>query len=267
MDKDSLFNLSGKNALVTGGGSGLGKEMALTLARYGANVAIADINPEGAQITVDEIIDVGRKSFNMTVDVTDYDQVQDTLKQLLATKEFGQIHVLVNSAGIAPRTLNGPFHDIWRKLIDVNLTGTYFCCLTVGAHMIENRSGSIINIGSMSASIINKWADEPGDPPVEKTAGYCAAKAGVVHLTRSLASGWAKYHVRVNSISPGYMNTPLLQGALQNPAIRQHMEDLIPMGRVGEPDELSGAVVFLASEASSYITGHDLIIDGGYTCW
>jgi NAD(P)-dependent dehydrogenase (short-subunit alcohol dehydrogenase family) len=152
-------------------------------------------------------------------------------------------------------------------LIEVNLTGTYFCCLAIGSHMIDHCSGSIINIGSMSASIINKWAGEPSDPPVERTAGYCAAKAGVVHLTRALAAGWAKYHVRVNSISPGYMNTPLLQRALHNPAIRQHMENLIPMERVGEPDELSGAVVFLASEASSYVTGHDLIIDGGYTCW
>jgi NAD(P)-dependent dehydrogenase (short-subunit alcohol dehydrogenase family) len=241
--------------------------MALTLARYGANVAIVDIDPEGAQRTVDEIHDIGRKSIHLTIDITEYEQVQAQVHQLLETKEFHQLHVLINSAGIAPRNVQGPFPEIWRRLLEVNLTGTYFCCLVVGGHMIDHRSGSIINIGSMSASIINKWAGEPSDPPIERTAGYCAAKAGVVHLTRALAAGWAKYHVRVNSISPGYMNTPLLQRALQNPAIHQHMENLIPMGRVGEPDELSGAVVFLASEASSYVTGHDLIIDGGYTCW
>jgi NAD(P)-dependent dehydrogenase (short-subunit alcohol dehydrogenase family) len=265
MEEANMFDITGKTALVTGGGSGLGREMALTLARFGAEVVIADLNFQAADAVKNEICALGRKSLSTIVNITSSDDVQKMIARVIA--ELGKIDILINSAGILARNVTGHDFEVWRKIIEVNLTGTFLVCSIVGEYMVKANRGTIINVASMSGSIVNKRADVQGEPGLPGTAAYCASKAGVKHLTKVLAAAWAANNVRVNSISPGYMNTAVTAKGTGNPLIRQNMEKMTPMGRVGEPSELKGAVIYLASDASSYVTGHDLVIDGGYTCW
>lgn len=251
----SLYELSNRKAIVTGAGQGLGQAMAMALAEAGADVVIADINIDTAQQTAAEIEKLGRKSLVVKMDVSKSDEINQAIDMVI--KEFGRIDILVNNAGINRRVPAEKMSETdWRKVIDVNLTGVFLCSQAVGREMIKQMNGKIINVASMSGMIVNKG--------ITQTA-YCAAKAGVILLTKTLAVEWAKYNIWVNSISPGWMRTSLVESEFI--ADKKRYQEIIedtPMRRFGEPKELGPAVVYLASEASSFVTGENLVIDGGY---
>lgn len=254
----NIFSLNEKVALITGGGRGLGKGMALALARAGADIIIADINYDNAQSVSKEIKKNGRNSTCIRVDITKKNQVK---KMILETvKVFNKLDILVNSAGIPGSRLPAPElikEEDARKFIDVMLLGTFFSCQEAAKQMIKQSRGRIINISSVSGVIVNKG--------LTGMAPYCAVKAGIVHMSRSLAADWAKYNITVNCISPGYMQTPATENIMDK---RKEMYlDQTPLNRIGLPEDLDGVVVFLASDTSSYITGHNLLVDGGITIW
>lgn len=253
----SMFDLTGEKAIVTGGGQGLGREMALALAEAGADVAVVQRRVEVSEQTAEEIRKLGRDSFAMKVDVS---KAEDVKNMVAAAKDrFGKIDILINNAGIAQHV---PAEDIteedWDTMIDIDLKGVFLGSQIVGREMIKQRKGSIINIASMSGFIVNH---------PQQQVHYNTAKAGIVMLTKGLAVEWAKYNIRVNAIAPGYIKTPLLAQDLGPGKIGEEWVKLTPMGRLGEPFELKGLALFLASKASSFMTGSTIVIDGGYTCW
>lgn len=252
---ENIFGLKNKVALIVGGGGELGKAMALGLAKAGADVAIADINSKAAEAVREEILALNRQSLGLEVDVTNSEMVNSMTDKVI--DKFGHIDILVNSAGVSRHI---PAHEMtdedWETVIKINLNGTFFCCRAVGIHMIKQKKGSIINIASMSGSITNKDS---------YNASYCASKGGVKMLSKQLAEQWARYNIRINSISPGYMRTQLAISYLDNPKNKKWIEMVSPMKRAGMPDELIGLAIYLASDASSFVTGEDVIIDGGWT--
>jgi NAD(P)-dependent dehydrogenase (short-subunit alcohol dehydrogenase family) len=247
-----LHDLSGCVVLVTGGGSGLGRAMAWGLACYGADCAIVDRDGGLARECAKEIeANLGRRAIAATADVSSEGDVERAVGQVFA--ELGRIDVLINNAG----------HNIRKPLIDyaceefdslhaVHVRGAFLLCRAVAPHMRDRRSGAIINI----ASIL-------GHVGAENVAPYAAAKASLVQLTKVLALELAPYNIRVNSIAPGYIDTPLTRQ--HAPQVRQRIIDTTPLGRFGEARELIGAALFLASDASSFVTGTSLIVDGGWT--
>ncbi len=249
-----LFSLKGKSAYVTGSARGIGKSIAFGLAEAGARVAVVDIDGETAEKTAGEITAAGYESFSLRIDVTRKDQVSDMVREVV--RRWGRLDVAVNNAG---KCLNAPGEKMteeeWDGVIDLNLKGVFLTTQAAGVAMIEQRAGSIINIASMSGQIVNH--------PQPQVA-YNASKAGVIMLTRSLAAEWAPHNVRVNSISPGYTGTEL---TLRMGNLFPKWIEFTPMKRLAEPDEMQGAAVYLASEASRFVTGHDLVVDGGYTLW
>jgi NAD(P)-dependent dehydrogenase (short-subunit alcohol dehydrogenase family) len=255
MDLLSSYELSNQKAIVTGAGQGLGRAMAIALAEAGADLAIADINAHTAKQTAAEIEKLGRKSLVVKMDVAKSDEVNQAVEKTI--KEFGRIDILVNNAGINRRVPAEQMSETdWRKVIDVNLTGIFLCSQAVGRQMIKQKSGRIINIASVSGMLLNRGVTQ---------VAYYAAKAGVILLTKALAMEWAKYNIRVNAISPGWMRTSLVESEFVTDIKRyQEIIEDTPMRRFGEPTELGPAVVYLASEASSFITGENLVIDGGY---
>jgi sorbose reductase len=248
----SLFDLTGKKALVTGGAVGIGRACAVGLAQAGADVAIVDLNEKTGAATAQEIRDMGRESLFVPCDVTDKNKVQAATAKVVAT--FGRLDIGVNNAGIAILGADEALEQAdWDKVIGVNLTGTFLCAQAQAQQMIRQSptEGKIINIASMSARIANC------------NASYDASKAGVVHMTKTLAVEWGCYNINVNCISPSYVLTPM--HASTPVAVRQHIRNATPMGHVERPEDLYGAIVFLASNASNYVTGHDLLVDGGHT--
>jgi NAD(P)-dependent dehydrogenase (short-subunit alcohol dehydrogenase family) len=254
----NLFDLSGRKALITGAGRGIGREIARTLAAAGADVAIAELDPATAEEAAAEIRSLGRRSVAVQCNVRDPASVNTAVAQTL--EHFGQIDILVNNAGIARWTkAEETADDDWLDVIDVNLNGVFWGCRAVASHMLARGSGVIVNIASMSGSIVNK--------PQPQTA-YNVSKAGVIMLTKSLAAEWAKRGVRVNSVSPGYIATEMTRRAVDTYSEWAAIwNEMTPVGRMGEPADVAHAVWYLASDASRYATGTDLIVDGGYTAW
>jgi len=253
----SLFDLTGRVALVTGAGQGLGQGMALALAEAGADVVVADLRQDTAEQTATEIQRLGRRALAIQADVAREPQVREMARRALAV--FGAIDILVNNAGISRHTASAlmPLAD-WQAVMDVNITGVFICCQAFAPGMIARNYGRIINIASMSGLIVNR--DVPQSP-------YYASKAGVIMLTKALAAEWGKHGVTVNAIAPGYMRTPLNEKFLADPTRAAQWESGIPLGRIGEPRDLAGTVIYLASAASSYMTGQTLVVDGGFTLW
>jgi NAD(P)-dependent dehydrogenase (short-subunit alcohol dehydrogenase family) len=249
------FSLQGKVGIVTGGGQGLGRVFCRAYAEAGADLVIAELNPQTGAEAAREIGALGRKALFIQTDVRQYASLQTMVGRALA--EFGRIDFLMNNAGIAHWCEAEKVSEAeWRNMLDVNLNGVFFCSQIVGRHMIERRQGSIINIASMSGIIVNT---------PQPQIGYNASKAAVIHLTKSLASEWARYNIRVNAIAPGYMSTPMARPFFEDPKYGGVWMEAIPMQRPGEPEELAGVAVLLASPASSYMTGSVVVIDGGYT--
>jgi NAD(P)-dependent dehydrogenase (short-subunit alcohol dehydrogenase family) len=251
----SLFRLDGEKALVTGGSRGLGREVSLGLAEAGADIAIVDRLAREGEETAALIEKLGRKAIVLEGDVSKEEDVKKTVQA--AVKEFGKIDILVCNAGIVSWA---PAEEMefkkWQELMDVNLNGVFLCCKWVGREMIKRKKGSIINVSSMSAYIVNV---------PQKQCHYNASKAAVVHLTKSLAVEWAPYNIRVNVVCPGYIMTPLLKEA--DKKLLDGWISICPQKRIPDPSELKGIFVFLASQASTYFTGSAIIADGGYSLW
>ena len=248
----SLFDLTGKKALVTGAAVGIGRACAVALAGAGADVAVTDVDERTGRKTAEEIKGMGRDSLFVSCDVTSKDQVQAMIREVAG--HFGRLDIGVNNAGIgilgADEELEQPD---WDKVIAVNLTGTYLCAQAEAQQFLRQQpvEGKIINIASMSATISNC------------NASYNASKAGVVQMTKMLAAEWGRYNINVNCLSPSYCLTPM--HASTPTIVRQRIRELTPLGYVERPEDLYGPVMFLASDASNYVTGHDLMVDGGHT--
>ena len=256
--RENIFELTGKVAIVTGGAQGLGLAMGQALANAGANLVIMDINLEKSKSEAEKIkTEYGVEALALQADVRKHKEVEEVVAKVV--ERFGKLDIFVNNAGICKNIKAEEMSlEDWQEVIDINLTGVFIGCQVAGRQMTKQGYGSIINIASMSGSIVN--VPQP-------QCSYNASKAGVMHLTKSLASEWAQHNIRVNSISPGYMKTAMTAETLKTDVAKDYWLYLTPMQRPGLPHELGGAVVYLASDASSFMTGADLIIDGGYTVW
>lgn len=252
MDK---FRLDGKVAYVTGAAQGIGEALATGLAEAGADVAVVDINLEKAEGTAKNIAEAtGRKTKAYAVDVTVAENAPKLVEQVVA--DFGGLHIAFHNAGMAH---NVPSEDLsvedWHRMINLNMHTVFFGTQAAGRYMLENGGGSIVNTGSMSGSIVNV-----PQPQIH----YNTSKAGVVHMPKSFGVEWADRGVRVNTISPGYIGTELLQSEELAP-LRDEWAGVTPQRRLGRPDELAGIAVYLASDASTHATASDFTVDGGYT--
>jgi NAD(P)-dependent dehydrogenase (short-subunit alcohol dehydrogenase family) len=250
------FRLDHRTALVTGAASGIGRAIAIGIAESGANVACFDLPGPGLDQVCEQIQAAGVRAIPVPGDVTDAGSTVDAVRH--AQSSLGALTLAVNSAGIAnaapAETMS---REQWQRMIDVNVTGVFLSCQAEGRAMLDNGGGAIVNIASMSGTIVNRGL---------RQAHYNAAKAGVIHLSRSLAMEWCVRGVRVNSISPGYTATPMNTRPEVAEQVRQFEADT-PLGRMATVDELVGPAIFLLSAASSFCTGVDLVVDGGFTCW
>jgi NAD(P)-dependent dehydrogenase (short-subunit alcohol dehydrogenase family) len=248
---NELFSLKGKIALVTGASRGLGQAMATGLAKAGASVAAADILDTSA--TVNDIRTIGTDSLKIKVDVTKHASIEKMVQKTI--KKFERIDILVNNAGIVRQGAAEKMTEKdWDDVIKVNLKGEFLCAQTVGAQMIKQQSGRIINIASVAGLFGSEGA-----------IAYCASKAGVILMTKALALEWAKYNITVNAICPGVIVTKMTDSYLKDKNFAQMIKTRVPLARPGTPDELIGTVVYLSSKASEYMTGHALVLDGGWT--
>jgi len=244
--------LDGKVAIVTGSGQGIGKAIAVTLAREGAKVVIADINEEAARDVAGEIRSSGGEALAIKVDVTNSYEVSQLVEQTLA--HFGKIDILVNNVGITKPSPTEQLSEAdWDRIITVNLKGTFLCCREVGKQMIKQKSGKIVSIASLAAH-----------KGLAYIAPYCASKAGIIGLTRELAVEWAKYNINVNTVSPSTTLSPILFKYFEEAGIdsKSHLK-WVPLARDNRPEDIANAVLFLASSDSYNITGEDIVIDGG----
>ncbi|CAB3394245.1 MULTISPECIES: SDR family oxidoreductase [Kyrpidia] len=251
-----LFDLTGKVAIITGGGRGLGREIALGYAEMGADVVLCSRRVENCEQVAEEVRALGRKALPLACNVAEPENVRRVVDESLRT--FGHIDILVNNSGASWGTpaVDMPL-DAWHKVMETNVTGTFLMSQAVGRHMIERgQGGRIVNIASVAGLV--------GSPPeVLDAVGYSASKGAIISLTRDLAVKWARYNILVNAIAPGFFPTKMSR------VILERNGDTIlrgtPLGRFGEEGELKGVAIFLASPASSYVTGHVLTVDGGST--
>ena len=246
------FSLEGKVAIVTGGSRGIGRAIALAFAEAGADMVVCSRALDGELGAVaEEIRGLGRRSLAVQADITRKDAVDNLVQR--AMDEFGVIDILVNNAGIIIRApLVEQSEEDWDRVIDINLKGCYLCSQAVGKRMIGQKKGNIINLASIRAVI-----------PFRGRASYCAAKAGVAMLTRVLALELAGYNIRVNAIGPGWVKTELNKSFWSDPKTLKQIEAEIALGRWAMPSEIANVALFLASDASSYLTGHTILVDGG----
>jgi NAD(P)-dependent dehydrogenase (short-subunit alcohol dehydrogenase family) len=256
-----LFHLEGQAAIVTGGARGLGRQMALALAEAGADVAICDLLLEDGQRVAAELTALGRRSFFAQVDVTRGDEIEAFVDQVVG--QLGKIDILVNNAGISSDglALEEEPDDAWGRMIDTNLSSMFYFGKRVARHMIDRGTGGvIINLASINSLVISNIAPRHNVP-------YCVAKAGVAQLTRGMAADWAPYGIRANAIAPGTMLTAQTAASRKYPEIVERIIANTPMKRYGEEAEIKGLVVYLASPASSFMTGSLVVMDGGTTIW
>jgi NAD(P)-dependent dehydrogenase (short-subunit alcohol dehydrogenase family) len=262
----NLFDLSGKVAVVTGGGGLLASEHAIALSGQGAKVVLADFNEEKCKQAVETLIKEGVSATAKFCDVTKKESWETLLQQVV--DEFGKVDILVNNAGFTNQSKsanfdasfeNFPLED-WNAIMNVNLTGAFLGCQVVGKHMLQNAKGSIINIASLYGVVSPNHKIYPGTG-ISQPVAYSVSKHGVVALTKYLATLWAEKGVRVNALTPG----GIFNG--HEGLFLERFKQLNPIGRMSDKTELRGGIVFLASDASSHVVGHNLIIDGGWTAW
>ncbi|WP_377888937.1 SDR family oxidoreductase [Alkalihalobacillus sp. R86527] len=253
MNVMELFNLTGKTAIVTGGGRGLGKQIAEGFAEAGANVVVCSRKLEACETVRDELEAMGVKSLAFECDVTNQEDIQRVVDE--TRKEFGGIDILVNNSGATwgASVVDMPL-QAWHKVMEVNVTGTFLFAQTVGKEMIKQKSGKIINIASVAGL-------GGADPRYMNAIGYNTSKGAVITFTKDLAVKWGEYNINVNAIAPGFFPTKMSQGLIE--AGGDKILDSTPLNRFGSEDDLKGAALFLASNASGYVTGDVLIVDGG----
>ena len=246
------FSLENKKAVVIGASRGLGKRMALILAEAGADVVVCSRCLEPLQKVAEEIRGVGREAYAIKCDITDISEIERLHRSVM--EKFSRVDILINVAGT---TIRKPSTEIteedWEKVARVNLKGMLFACRVFGKSMIENGGGKIINIASLNSFMA-----------LPRRTLYTITKTGVLGLTRSLAVEWGKYNINVNAIAPGYFLTEMTKPLFENRKWKEKLFQRIPFGRIGTPEDLDGAVIFLCSRASDYITGETLLVDGGF---
>jgi NAD(P)-dependent dehydrogenase (short-subunit alcohol dehydrogenase family) len=253
----TLFSLEGQVAFVTGAGSGIGQAIAIGLAEAGADVAcFGHASRGGLEDTADRIAGLGRKALVLQGSVKSEGELSAAIGQV--ERELGEVTIAINNAGIADAS---PAEDLslarWQRLYDVNVTGVFLSCRAEAQVMLPRRKGAIVNVASMSGSIVNRGLDQ---------AHYNSSKAAVIHMSKSFAMEWAGRGIRVNVLSPGYTATPMNRRPEVAEQVKVFERDT-PMGRMATPEEMVGPTIFLVSAASSFVTGVDLIVDGGFVCW
>jgi len=248
-----IFSLDGKVAVVTGGGRGFGKAIALALADAGADVVVASRTQTDLDKVAEKIRAKGRRSLSIVTDITDIESVNRLASTIM--EEFGKIDILVNNAG---QGRDVPFlrisEEVWDQVINVNLKGYFLCTKVIGAHMFKAKSGRVINISSVAGSY-----------PLGFVAHYAASKGGINAMTKSLAQEWASHGITVNAIAPSYFATDINKRVMEDEAITKLIMSKTPLGRWGQVEELMGLVVYLASDASSFMTGAIIPLDGGWS--
>jgi len=263
----SLFDLAGKSAIVTGGGSGIGREICDALAEFGADVACLDLYKDRAEETCEIIKKYGHNCLALAVDVSRYDEVRDSFQQVMAS--FGKLDVLVNNAGIAPPSVLIDQTDIndWHRVIDIDLHGVFYCMKEGLKIMRQQQSGSVINIAS-------NLGISAASPEVLAQSPYVAAKHGVVGLTKQGAAEYGQFNIRVNCVAPGYhTGTRIAESLKIKPSAEEHqvrqqmINSRTPLKRMAEAKEIKGLIIYLASDSSSFTTGATIISDGGWTVW
>jgi len=251
----SQFRLDKRVALITGSGDGLGRTAALAFSEAGAHVCVSDINTKLAKKVVTEIQELGGSADAWTLDVSENEQIEKTIRDIVG--QHGQLDILVNNAGTAKR---GPTEDMsledWNRVIQVNQTQVFVCSREAGKHMLKAGRGAIINVTSIMGLV---------GGGLYPNLSYHATKGALVNMTRALAAEWAGRGIRVNAIAPTFVKTNFARAVLMDSKTNQLVIDRTPMGRVAEPEELAGAFLFLASPASGMVTGHTLAVDGGWT--
>ncbi len=247
------FDLSGKVALVTGAGRGLGAQIALALAAYGSDVIVADRTLAETEQTREAVKALGRRSFPVAADLASVPAIQAMVAK--AVDEFGRIDILVNNAGVnITQMAVDVTEQAWDTVLAVNLKAVFFCSQAVGKIMIRQNHGKIINVSSQAGSVA-----------IPQRAAYCSSKGGVNQLTRLLALEWAPHQINVNAVAPTFLDTQWTKQMFQNEEFHRYVLANIPLGRIAKPSDVTGAVVYLASSAADMVTGHVLYIDGGWT--
>jgi 2-deoxy-D-gluconate 3-dehydrogenase len=252
---DKLFNLKGKAAVITGASQGLGMELARFMAEAGASVALIARNEDKLSKLEKELTDAGHKAISVPLDIMKTEKIQPAMKKI--NDHFGGIDILINNAGT---NITKPAEEIteadWDQVLDLNLKSAFFCCQAAGDYLKKSENGKIINMSSQMAAV-----------GYYKRSAYSSSKGGMTQLTRSLAIEWAKYNVNVNAVAPTFVETPLTKPMLDDPDFQQDVMNRIPLGRLAQPEDLFGAILFLSSASSSMVTGQTLFVDGGWTVW
>ena len=252
-NSSDMSSLTGKTAIVTGASRGIGEAIAKGFAKAGADLILVSRNRAALERVAKEIDGVGRRALPVAADIGAPDEIQRAVDAAL--KAFPRIDILVNNAGISPvlKRAEDLALEEWEEILRVNLTGTFLFCQAVGKTMIRQGGGKIINMVSVGAVV--------GFP---RQAGYCATKGAILQLTKVLALDWARFNIQVNAIGPSYLETDLTRGMRESKVISENLLRRTPMGRFGKPEEVVGAALYLASDASSYVTGQPLFVDGGW---
>jgi NAD(P)-dependent dehydrogenase (short-subunit alcohol dehydrogenase family) len=256
MKTSDMFSLKGKVAIVTGASSGLGVVFAEALAEMGANLELAARRIDKLNDVADKLKLLNVKTRPFQCDVSKQEQVQGLIDD--AVRAFGRLDIIVNNAGVAAMS---PATDItldeWNKVVSINLTGVFLCARTAARHMIKQGGGKIVNIASIYGAVGDVFPASP----------YYATKGAVINMTRDLAVEWAPYNIKVNAIAPGFFPSEMTEAIFQEPGYLEYIRKQTPLGRPGSPEDLKGAVVYLSSPASDYVTGQTIFVDGGWTAW